>query len=55
MVAQRQMKRTRAAERDIISAARHYTADRQSTDIIGRPRKLVPPMYRSMRGINKNE
>lgn len=54
MAAQRQMKRTRATERDIISAARHYTADRHSTDIIGKSSKLVPTMYRSKRGINKN-
>lgn len=53
MVAQRQMKRTRATERDIISAPWRYTAERHSAHIIGKPRKLVPPMYRSKRGINK--
>jgi len=52
-VAQRQMKRARATERDIISAPWRYTADRHSADIIGKPRKLFPPMYRSKRGINK--
>lgn len=50
---QRQMKRKRATERDVISAPWYYTADRHNTDIIGKPRKLAPPMYRSKCGMTK--